>query len=303
MRRPLTLVLATLAPLAWAQPDWDAVEVEATPVQGQVWLVEGAGGNIGVLAGEDGAVLVDDQYAPLTPKLQAAVAELTGGPVRFVLNTHWHGDHTGGNENLGAAGAVIVAHHHVRERMSSEQFREFTQSTIPASPDGALPVVTFEDGVTLHVNGEPVTAYHLRHAHTDGDSIVHFEGSDVLHLGDVFFNQLYPFIDRSSGGSVQGMIAAVAFAETLCGAGTKVIPGHGPVTDCAGLAAYRALLERSRDRVQALLDEGMSLEQVVAAKPTADTDETWSWSFIGAEDFVTFVAQSLQAPPPSTGRP
>ena len=166
-----------------------------------------------------------------------------------------------------------------------------------------MPVVTFGDGVTLHVNGEAVTAYHLRHAHTDGDSIVHFEDSDVLHLGDVFFNGMYPFIDRSSGGSVQGMIAAVQFAETLCGDHTRVIPGHGPVTDCAGLAAYRGLLETARDRVSELLDRGIGLDEVLAAKPTADTDEQWSWSFIGAADFVTFVVQSLQEPPPHTGRP
>lgn len=303
MKRLLALIMCICTQPAIAQTDWDAVDVTATPVQGKVWLIQGAGGNIGMLAGEDGAVLVDDQFAPLTSKLQAAVAEVTDGPVRFVLNTHWHGDHTGGNENLGAAGAVIVAHHQVRERMSTEQFREFTQSTTPPSPDGALPVVTFGDGVTLHVNGEAVTAYHLRHAHTDGDSIVHFEDSDVLHLGDVFFNERYPFIDRSSGGSVQGMIAAVQFAESLCGDHTRVIPGHGPVTDCAGLAAYRGLLETARDRVSELLDRGMGLDEVLAAKPTADTDEQWSWSFIGAADFVTFVVQSLQKPPPHTGRP
>lgn len=303
MKRALLIVLCSCTQLTWAQPDWDAIEVTTTPVQGQVWMLEGAGGNVGVIADASGAVLVDDQYAPLTPKLQAAVAELTDGPIRFVLNTHWHGDHSGGNENLGKAGVVIVAHHNVRARMSTEQFREFTQSTVEPSPEAALPVVTFGDGVTLHVAGETVTGYHVRHAHTDGDTIVHFEDSKVLHMGDIMFHERYPFIDRSSGGSVQGMIAGVAFAESLCTPGTRVIPGHGPLTDCDGLAGYRAVLETARDRVQALLDQGMTLEQVVAARPTADTDEAWSWSFIGAADFVTFVAQSLQEPPAHTGRP
>jgi glyoxylase-like metal-dependent hydrolase (beta-lactamase superfamily II) len=188
---------------------------------------------------------------------------------------------------------VIIAHDNIRRRMSSDQFNHFFGETTPAYPADALPVVTFNDQVTLHLNGEAVTAHHVPRGHTDGDSIVHFAGSNVLHMGDIFFLGLYPYIDLDGGGSIQGMIAAVDLALTLADDGTQVIPGHGPVSDRAGLLEYRDLLARVRDNVQTLVDQGMSLQQAVAAKPTAEWDEALGGVWITPEQFVTFIYNSL----------
>ena len=203
-----------------------------------------------------------------------------------MLNTHWHGDHTGGNENLAARGSVIVAHDRVRQRMSSEQFSEFLQHKTPASPVGALPVVTFNDSVSLHVNGEELRGYHAPQAHTDGDTVVWFKKANVIHTGDLFFHGLYPFIDLDSGGSVAGLIAAVDRILEIADEKTRIIPGHGKVTDETALAAYRKMLVDTSSRVQLLVKEGKTLEQVQAAKPNADYDATLAWEFISADFFV-----------------
>jgi len=285
----LAAALTTIPGLALGQ--FDDVEIKTVAVGDGVWMLEGRGGNIGVSAGEDGVVLIDDQFAPLSDKIRAAVKSIVDQPIRFVLNTHWHGDHTGGNESLGGAGAVIVAHDNVRKQMSVEHL--WQDRTIPAAPSGALPVVTFTQSVTFHLNGEQIHAIHVPTAHTDGDSMVHFPKANVLHMGDVFFNGMYPFIDTSTGGSVDGVIAAVGEALKIVDGETKIIAGHGPLSDREELLVYRDVLTKIRDAVAPLVEAGKSLEQIQEAKPTAEFDEVWGGGFIKPEQFVGIVYQSL----------
>lgn len=290
-----TMAAATLAPTAALpqEPDFSKVEVTSLKVADGVYMLQGAGGNIGLSVGEDAAFLVDDQYAPLTPKIVAAVKAITDKPMRFVLNTHWHFDHTGGNENLGAAGALIVAHDNVRRRMSTEQFIEFFKMKFEPSPKVALPVVTFNDAVTFHINGDELHAFHVPPAHTDGDSVVHFRRADVIHTGDLFFNGFYPFIDVGAGGGIEGMIAAADRLLALAREGTKIIPGHGPLASRADLKAFRDMLAAVRDAIQPLVAAGRTLEQVTAAKPTAAQDAKWGGGFIKPDQFVGIVYQDL----------
>jgi cyclase len=275
------------------QQDFTKVEVTATKLAEGVHVLVGAGGNIGVSSGKDGVFLVDDQYAPLTPKIKAAVASFSDKPIRFVLNTHWHGDHTGGNENLGGAGSLIVAHENVRKRMSTEQFNSFFQRKTPPSPEGALPVVTYGESVAFHLNGEAIRCFHVSPAHTDGDSIVHFTKADVVHMGDLFFNGSYPFIDLDSGGSLAGMIAAADLVLGMAKEGTQVIPGHGPVGKRADLQAYRDMLVALRDRVGAMVKAGKTLAEVQAVKPMQDYDEKLGKGFVKPDDILAFAYTSL----------
>lgn len=291
MRLAIALLFA-LTPLAVAA-EFEDVTITTTPVSGSIFMMQGAGGNLAVSVGEDGVVLIDDQFAPLSERILAAIAELSDKPVSFVINTHWHFDHTGGNENLGAHGSTIIAHENVRERMSRDGHIKALDYHVPASPESALPVITFNDRATIHFNGEAITAYHTPGAHTDGDSIIHFPDSNVIHMGDDYFNGSYPFIDRSSGGSVQGLIDAVQKGLGLCTAGTQVIPGHGPLTNCAGLESYGQMVADAAGKIQNLIDQGMTLEQVIAARPTAATDEELGKGFIKPEQFVMFIHQSL----------
>lgn len=283
------------APMAAAaQNDMADVKIEVKRLTENTAALYGAGGNIGVSVGEDGVFLIDDQYAPLTDRIRAAIDELSDKPVKFVINTHWHGDHTGGNENLGKAGAIIVAHDNVRERMSTDQFMKAFDRTVPASPEAALPMVTFNDTVTFHLNGDTIDVIHVASGHTDGDSIVHFRKADVLHMGDIFFNNGYPFIDLDSGGSVQGMITAVESGLEIAGPGTKIIPGHGEVTDRAGLQTYHDMLVDVTGKVRALMEEGRSLEEIRAAGVSSEYDERWGGAFINTERFVGFIYTSLE---------
>ena len=278
-------------PLAAQQRDFSAVENEAIRVADGVYMLTGSGGNIGLSIGEDGPFVIDDQFAPLTEKIQAAIAELTSGAVRFVLNTHWHGDHTGGNENFGEAGAMIVAHENVRKRMNPEEFREVMGNTNQAPPD-ALPVVTFSDAVNMYWNGENIHVFHVAPAHTDGDAIVHFVNANVFHMGDTFFRGRYPFIDVNSGGNVNGVIHAADRVLSLVDSNTKIIPGHGPLSTPEDLQAYRNMLITVRDRVRVLVNEGRSADEIVAAAPTADLNATWGSN---PDGFVRNVALSLGA--------
>jgi cyclase len=288
----LSAVLAAGA--ATAQLDFSDVEVIATPIRDGLYLVTGRGGNIVASTGRDGTFLVDDQYAPLTERIQAALDAVTDQPVRFVINTHWHGDHVGGNENLAEAGAVIIAHENVRRRMSSDQFMAIFNHTVPAAPPRALPVVTFTAGVSLHLNGDDVRIVHVARAHTDGDALVYFERANVLHMGDVWFNGMYPFIDLGSGGGIHGMVAAVERALELADEDTVIVPGHGPIGNRAELAAYAGMLAELRDRIAGLKAAGRTRDEVIAARPTARYDEQFGGGFISLERLAGFIYDSLQ---------
>jgi cyclase len=291
LRRPL--LLALVPAIAGAQTNFDTIQVRAQALRGGVYMLTGAGGNIGVSIGDDATFIVDDQYAPLTPKIIAAVAALTTKPIRFAVNTHWHGDHTGGNENVGKTGALIVAHNNVRKRMSTEQFNDVFNRRTPASPAGALPVVTFNDSVSFHINGDELVAFHIPPAHTDGDAVIHFTKADIVHMGDTYFATGYPFVDVSSGGNVNGIIGVADRVLAMCKPNTIVIPGHGPVSTCENLREYRNMVAAVRDRVRAEMQKGRTLEQIADAKVTAEFDAKWGRGFIQPAVFVQLVHRSL----------
>lgn len=288
---PLLLLLATSA---GAQEDFSKVEIKTSELAPGIYMLEGAGGNLGLSVGEDGAFLIDDQYAPMSAKIQAAVAKVSQKPIRFVVSTHWHFDHTGGNENMGQAGAVLVAHDNVRTRMKAGQLIKFFNFEVPPAPHIALPVVTFADSVTFHVNGDELAVLHIPRAHTDGDSVVHFKKANVIHMGDLYFAGMYPFIDLESGGAVDGVIAAGKQILAMADDQTKIIPGHGPVSSKADLAEYVKMLETIRANVAALVAAGKSQEEAIAAKPTAALDEKWGKGFIKSDTFASLVYQSLK---------
>jgi glyoxylase-like metal-dependent hydrolase (beta-lactamase superfamily II) len=293
--RILAACAATLfAAAAFAQEDFSKVEIKTDKLSDSVYMMTGSGGNLGVSVGEDGVFLIDSQFAPLTPKIQAAIAKLSARPVRFMLNTHWHFDHTGGNENLGKAGAIIVAQDNVKKRLSTEGFIAFFNMKTRAEPKIALPVVTFTRDLNLYLNADDIRAFHAPNAHTDGDTVVQFAKSDVIHMGDTFFNKMYPFIDTSSGGSVAGVLAAADRVLKLAGDKTKIIPGHGPLGTKADLKAYRDMLAAVSGQVAAQIKQGKKLEEVVASKPTAKLDAAWGKGFLTPDKFVEMLYGNLK---------
>ncbi|MCG6926008.1 MAG: MBL fold metallo-hydrolase [Acidobacteria bacterium] len=288
------LITLCVGPAVAQQQDFSKVEIQSEKVADGIYMLTGSGGNMGLSIGEDGTYLIDDQYAPLTPKILAAIKELTPDPVRFVFNTHYHGDHTGGNENMGEAGAFLVAHENVRRRMATGTFMKAFNRQVEPAPAGALPVVTFSDAISFHWNGEEIRAFFVGPAHTDGDSIIHFVKADVFHMGDTLFNGMYPFIDVSAGGRIDGFIAAADRVLKVAGDETRLIPGHGPLATKADLQAFRDMLAEVRDRVAKLKAEGKTAEEIVAAKPTADLDEKWGGGFMKPDDWVGLVIESMK---------
>ncbi|HVP61020.1 MAG TPA: MBL fold metallo-hydrolase [Myxococcaceae bacterium] len=294
MKRDLLAVSMVLGSVAMAEdPDWSKVEVKVVPVAGGVSMLVGQGGNIGVTTGKDGIFLIDDQFEPLLPKIRAAVKTLADGPIRFVVNTHFHADHTGSNAKLGEAGAVILAQENVRRRLGMERIHPQTKERTPAKPPEAWPLVTYASGINLYLNGDELEVIHLARAHTDGDSIIRFRKANVVHMGDTFFNGMYPFIDVDSGGSIDGIIAAADQVLPTIDDRTRLIPGHGPLGTKTELRAYRDMLAGIRDRVKALIAQGRTLDQVIAAKPTAQWDATWGKGFIAPDIFTAVVHRSL----------
>ena len=289
----LTSAALGFAPWAQAQQDFSKVEIKAEKLNATTWMLVGAGGNIGLSVGEDAVFMIDDQFAPLAPKIKAAVARITPKPLQFVMNTHFHFDHTGGNEALGKDGAWIVAHDNVRKRMSSDQVMSFIGARQPASAQSGLPVITVAGSMSFHINGDEVHAFHVPGAHTDGDLIVHFRKGDIVHMGDVYFNGFYPFIDFGSGGTADGVIAAVDRVLALATDQTKIIPGHGPLASKADLQTYRDLLATVTQRIKQLRREGRTDEQIRAAKPAADFDARYGGGFIKPEQFVQMMLGAI----------
>ncbi|HEX4824488.1 MAG TPA: MBL fold metallo-hydrolase [Candidatus Polarisedimenticolaceae bacterium] len=288
MRLGIVLGLAALAalPAAAQGNDFSKVEVKAAKVAGNVWMLTGAGGNIGVLAGPDGVLVVDDEFAPLADKIRAAIKGFAPeGKLAFLLNTHWHGDHTGGNAIFGKE-ATIIAQENVRKRLGAKQ--ELPGRTTEASPKEALPVVTYEDGVTVWFDNEEIQVVHVPHGHTDGDSIIFFKGSNVVHMGDQFFNGMFPFIDVDSGGDVNGYIKNVADMIARIPPGASIIPGHGALATLDDLKKFHATLVKSVDIVKAEIAKGMSLEDAKKAG-LPDEFKSYASSFIPIEKWVETV--------------
>ncbi len=289
----LSLLLLLPLPAALAQRNFDDVEIRTEKVADNIYVLFGAGGNIGLALGEADAYLIDDQYAPLSEKILAAVRAVTDKPVTYLVNTHWHGDHTGGNENFGKAGTILIAHEAVRNRMGTPSERN--GQTRPASPEVALPEITFSDKLTLHLGGgERMHVMHVNNSHTDGDSYIYFPESNVIHMGDNFANGGFPFIDLNSGGEVEGFIKNLNMALFIVDEETRIIPGHGPVTNRATLKAYRDMLETLRDRVKAARASGKTLEQTLAMGLSKEWDADFGTGFINSEGIITSIYRSLE---------
>lgn len=287
-------ILAFSAPAAAQSPDFSKVEIKPEVVAPGVAVLFGAGGNIGVSYGEDGTVLIDDQFAPLTDKILAAVAGLGAKPVKYLINTHWHYDHTGGNENLGKTGVTIFAHENVRVRM-------LTGSTAGAaaakpSPPAALPVVTYQQGISFHLNGDRIDAIHTHGGHTDGDTALYWRGANVLHTGDLMMNGLgFPFIDTNSGGDARHLVHTLTELIKVTNPQTKVIPGHGPVGTQADLIAWRDMINQSIELIRARKAKGAKLEAVLADNPLAALQK--GKGFVTLEAYTKAIWASLEAKP------
>ena len=297
MRRPIviaTLLAAGVAgAAAFAQQDMSAVQIRTVEIRPGVAVLFGNGGNIGVSYGEDGTFIVDDQFAPLAPKIQAAIAGLGASPVKYLVNTHWHFDHAGGNEPFGNAGAIIVAQSRVRDRLAAGGTVAGNNS--PPAPKAALPVVTYDRGVTFHINGDTLDVLHTGGGHTDGDSVIYWRKANVLHTGDMMMHRSgFPFVDLSSGGNVRHLLVSIDQMIAMTDANTVVIPGHGPLATRADLIAWRAMIATAVERVEALKSAGRTLDQIKAAKPLAGLSNAPN-GFVSDDAFVEAIWGSLEA--------
>jgi cyclase len=288
----LTVVLLC-AISAQAQTDFSKVEIKATKVAGNVYMLQGSGGNIGVSVGDDGLLIVDDQFAPLADKIRAALKGLADKKLRFILNTHWHGDHTGGNVAFGPE-ATIIAHDNVRKRLATEQKSAVFNSTTPASPKEALPVITFNDSLSVHFNGEDIHAIHFPHGHTDGDSVIFFSSSNVVHLGDDFFAGRFPFVDLESGGTVEGLVKNIGELIGKIPADAKLIPGHGPISTLDDLKSYHRMLQQTTEIVRGKIAAGKTLDQIKTEGLPAEW-APWGTGFIKTDRWVETIYKSLTA--------
>jgi len=267
----------------------EEVKIEPIKVTDQIYMLTGQGGNLGLLVGQDGTFLIDDQFAPLTEKIIAAIKSVGGDSPKFLINTHYHGDHTGGNENFGKGGTLIFSHDNVRDRLLNGSFiREFNMKRDGVDPIG-LPVITFSEDISFHLNGDTVHAIHVPHAHTDGDSFIHFRSANVVHAGDVVFSGFYPFIDVSHGGSIKGMIAGVKQILALSDENTKIIPGHGPLTNTAELGNYLNMLETSYKRLRKLKADGKTAQEAIEDKPLVDLEEEWGDGIFTGDKWIGII--------------
>lgn len=286
MKTRIMLVLCTLSVAAIAKAQEGDISFKSTELAPGLYMLEGqggfTGGNLGLITGEDGVVLIDDGLEPLVDLTLSAIESLTGDPVDFVINTHAHGDHTGANDALHGRGATIVAHENLR-----------TQLIKDGASRAALPELTFTDAVTFHLNGHTANVFHVANAHTDGDSVIYFPEVNIIHTGDVMFNKLFPYVDMEGGGSVAGYIAAQKKMLSIANNDTKIIPGHGELANKADLQTAVDMLEDAQSRVKALVDAGKSQEEVVAENPLADYHDVWNWGFITTQIMTETLYRSL----------
>ena len=289
----LVLLLLIAVPVNAQQPDWSQVQIKATKVAGNVYMLEGAGGNIGVSVGADGILIVDDQFAPLADKIKASLKSLNPGKLRFILNTHFHGDHTGGNVAFGPEG-TIIAHDNVRKRLSTDQYSSIFKRSTPASPKEALPVITFNHSLTVHFNGEEIRAIHFPQGHTDGDSVIFFTASNVVHLGDDFFAGRFPFVDIDSGGSVEGLTKNIGELIGKIPPTAKLIPGHGPISTLDDLKLYHRMLVETTDIVRKKIAAKKTLDDIKKEGLPAEWN-SWGTGFIKTDLWLELIYRSLTA--------
>jgi len=287
----LVLIICLCAFHAHAQQDFSKVEIKSEKVAGNIYMLQGAGGNIGVSVGSDGILIVDDQYAPLADKIKAALKTLSEGKLKFVLNTHWHGDHTGGNVVFGPE-APVIAHDNVRKRLSTEQRIEIFKSTVPPSPKEAWPVITFGQSLSVHFNGEEIKVIHFPQGHTDGDSVIFFTASNVVHMGDDFFAGRFPFVDLGSGGTVEGLTRNIGEILGKLPAGVKLIPGHGPISTADDLKLYHRMLLETTDIVRKRIAAGKTLAEI-KTEGLPDEWKPWGSGFIKTDLWIETIHQSL----------
>jgi len=281
------IALLFFVPFLAAQDD--DVQIQVVPIAANISMLVGNGGNIGLCTGPDGTFMIDDQFAPLSEKIKAAVATVTDQPVKFLVNTHYHFDHTGGNENFGKSAAIIIAHENVRTRLVAGQDMKDFGSKVPPASKEALPVITFTEDMALHLNDEDIVVTHVHNAHTDGDAMIWFKKANVLHMGDCFFNGLYPYFDIHAGGSLAGVIKNAEKVLTQIDDNTKIIPGHGPVASRKDLQAFHDVLKDVYDQVDKMVSKGKTLDEVLAAKPSAAHDEQWGKAFLSPDKWVTLI--------------
>jgi glyoxylase-like metal-dependent hydrolase (beta-lactamase superfamily II) len=290
----LVAVAAAIAVYGQGQQDFSKVEIKTNKLSNNFYTLDGQGGTIGVLAGPDGVFMVDTQFAPLTDKIVAAVKKITDRPIRFVVNTHVHGDHTGGNENLGKMGVMILSRDELRFRLAHPAPAASGAPGVPA-PSAALPSITYRGPVTFHMNGEDIELIPIPSAHTDGDTLVHFVNNDVLMTGDYYRSLGYPNIDIGNGGSMRGMIEGLGRTIGMAGPKTKIIPGHGETVDRAAVAAQRDIMLTVRDRIAPMVQQGKTVEEVIAAKPTSEFDARVPQGTMTSERFIRQVYAELKA--------
>jgi len=282
----LSIVLAAASP-ALAQQDFSKVEIKVTKVSGNVYMLEGSGGNIGVSVGGDGILIVDDEFAPLADKIKAALKTLGEGKLKFILNTHWHGDHTGGNAVFGPD-APIVAQTNVRKRLQEGS----TARKVDPAPKAALPVITFDQSVSVHFNGEEIRVIHFPHGHTDGDAVIFFTGSNVVHMGDDFFNGGFPFVDLDSGGDVDGYVKNVGEVISKLPAGAKIIPGHGPLASADDLKRFHDMLVQTTGIIRKQIDAGRTLDQI-KKEGLPDQWKSWGTGFVNTDRWIETIYRSF----------
>ncbi|HSG32709.1 MAG TPA: MBL fold metallo-hydrolase [Thermodesulfobacteriota bacterium] len=284
----LLMVVVPNAFISYAD-EFESVVIKTIKITDNVYMLQGRGGNIGVIAGEDGVLMIDDQFAPLSDKIKTAISNISDRPIRFVINTHWHRDHSEGNENFARAGTIIVAHENTRKRMNTEQFvKAFNKKVLP-SPKEALPVVTFSSDIKFHINGEEIEVIHIQNAHTDGNAVIYFKNSNVIHMGDTYFAGKYPFIDYSSGGGITGVVAGLQKVFAMIDDDTKIIPGHGNLSNKQELGIYLDMLRDAKSGTEKFVKEGKTLQELLDSDLLKNHEQRFGQGFLKRDKFLSIV--------------